>query len=121
MFGFYAHSIASMRSARRKSEVVCGGLVVDSQTGVTGQDLLEAVGAAEREVAATAAQEPVGQWDAVHVRPALERAAGTSQALLASSAEASAALQVCVCCSEGPERGWRWGGFLAYLRRCPGG
>lgn len=69
---------------------------VDTQAVLSGHALLEAVGAAEREVAATAAQEPVGQWEAVRVRPVLERGAGTSQALLASPAEAKAALEVCL-------------------------
>ena len=70
------------------------GGAVDTQAGISGHALLDAVGAAEREVAASASQEPMGEWECVRVRPSLEGGVGTSQAQLSTPAEAAAALQV---------------------------
>ena len=60
---------------------------------MTGAELLSAVAAAERERAAAPGEAPLGEWAAVRIRP--DAAAPlTTQALLASSEEAQAALQV---------------------------
>ena len=55
--------------------------------------LLEAVGNAERERAAAPGEAPLGEWEAIRIRPDLN-APLTSQALLASSIDAKAAIQV---------------------------
>ncbi|KAK9807966.1 hypothetical protein WJX73_008492 [Symbiochloris irregularis] len=68
-------------------------VAVDPAGAISGQGLLDAVGSAEREMAATESQEPVGQWDAVRVRAAVGGHSSTSQALLSSPAEADDALQ----------------------------
>ncbi|KAK9822709.1 hypothetical protein WJX81_005943 [Elliptochloris bilobata] len=67
-------------------------LAVDTQAGVTGAELLRAVAAAERERAAAPGEAPLGQWAAVRIR-SHAAAPLTTQALLASSEEAQAALQ----------------------------
>lgn len=65
---------------------------VDTQARVTGAELLSAVAAAERERAAAPGEAPLREWAAVRIRP--DAAAPlTTQALLASSEEAQAALQ----------------------------
>lgn len=67
---------------------------VNKQAQQTGQELLDQVANAERERAATPDEVPLGQWEAVRVRPDYD-AALTSQALLASSEEAKDILQAC--------------------------
>ena len=60
---------------------------------MSGPELLEAVANAERERAAAPDEVPLGEWEALRVRPAPD-APLTSQALLASSDEAQGLLQV---------------------------
>ena len=67
---------------------------VNKQAQQTGQELLDQVASAERERAAAPDEVPLGQWEAVRVRPDFD-AALTSQAALASSEEANAVLQAC--------------------------
>ena len=67
---------------------------VNKQAQQTGQELLDQVANAERERAAAPDEVPLGQWEAVRVRPDFD-AALTSQALLASSEEAKDVLQAC--------------------------
>ena len=59
---------------------------------MSGPELLEAVGNAERERAAAPDEVPLGEWEALRVRPAPD-APLTSQALLADSDEARGLLQ----------------------------
>ena len=54
--------------------------------------ITKVVAAAERERSAAADESPLGEWGAVRIRPAFASAL-TSQALLANSEEARAALQ----------------------------
>lgn len=72
---------------------------VDTQAGISGHTLLEAVAAAEREVAASAAQEPRGEWECVRVRPVYQLAAGLPADALSTPADAAAALQVSISLS----------------------
>jgi hypothetical protein len=65
---------------------------VDTQARLSGPELLEAVGNAERERAAAPDEVPLGEWPALRVRPDCN-APLTSQALLASSEEAKSLLQ----------------------------
>ena len=67
---------------------------MNKQAQQTGQELLDQVANAERERAAAPDEVPLGQWEAVRVRPDHD-AALTSQALLASSEEAKDVLQAC--------------------------
>ena len=71
---------------------------VNRQAQQAGQELLEQVAAAERERAAAPGESPLGEWEAVRVRPAHDGAL-TSQALLASSEEAQDILQASSSCS----------------------
>lgn len=67
---------------------------VNKQAQQAGQELLEQVAAAERERAAAPGEAPLGEWEALRVRPDHDGAL-TSQALLASSEEAQDLLQAC--------------------------
>ena len=68
-------------------------VTVDRQARMSGPELLEAVGNAERERAAAPDEVPLGEWEAVRVRPDCN-APLISQALLASAEEAKSLLQV---------------------------
>ncbi len=67
---------------------------VNKQAQQTGQELLDQVASAERERAAAPDEVPLGEWEAMRVRPDYDGAL-TSQALLASSEEAQDLLQAC--------------------------
>lgn len=69
---------------------------VDRQARMSGPELLEAVGNAERERAAAPDEVPLGEWEAVRVRPDCN-APLISQALLANAEEAKSLLQVPHC------------------------
>jgi hypothetical protein len=69
---------------------------VDRQARMSGPELLEAVGNAERERAAVPDEVPLGEWEAVRVRPDCN-APLISQALLANAEEAKSLLQVPHC------------------------
>lgn len=60
---------------------------------MSGPELLEAVGNAERERAAAPDEVPLGEWEAVRVRPDCN-APLISQALLTNAEEAKSLLQV---------------------------
>ena len=88
---------------------------MDTQAGVTGAELLGAVAAAERERAAAPGEAPLGEWAAVRVRP--DAAAPlTTQALLASSEEAQAALQARRTLSSGLRAQGKRSGAAGQLR-----
>ena len=67
---------------------------MNKQAQQTGQELLDQVASAEREHAAAPDEVPLGEWEAMRVRPDYDGAL-TSQALLASSEEAQDLLQAC--------------------------
>ncbi|KAK9915634.1 hypothetical protein WJX75_001835 [Coccomyxa subellipsoidea] len=67
-------------------------VAVDRQARMSGPELLEAVGNAERERAAAPDEVPLGEWEAVRVRPDCN-APLISQALLANAEEAKSLLQ----------------------------
>ena len=67
---------------------------MNKQAQQTGQELLDQVASAERERAAAPDEVPLGEWEAMRVRPDYDGAL-TSQALLASSQEAQDLLQAC--------------------------
>jgi hypothetical protein len=66
---------------------------VDKQARLGGPELLEAVANAERERAAAPDEVPLGEWEAVRVRPDCN-APLLSQALLSNSDEAKDVLKV---------------------------
>ena len=81
------------------TQVTC--CAVNKQAQQTGQELLEQVASAERERAAAPDEVPLGEWEALRVRPDYGSTL-TSQALLASSAEAQDLLQACSSCQTCP-------------------
>lgn len=66
---------------------------VIKQADLTAEGLMSAVGSAERERAAAPGEVPLGEWEATRIKPEYGPHL-TSQALLANSEEAKAALQV---------------------------
>ena len=88
---YLPHLITSFPGHPQDAWVLCA---VNKQAQQTGQELLDQVASAERERAAAPDEVPLGQWEAMRVRPDYDGAL-TSQALLASSEEAQDLLQAC--------------------------